>query len=310
MTSNEFNSQYRLLKQIAVKGGRSYTAEHRASGRAVMVHILEENRVGGAVGLEAVLEGLSPRDRSQILSTLTVETSLVVVTQFLAGFEGFEAWLSSRSAALPGSPPQPAEPPPQSQGEFTRLFRSASEDSTAPPPDLSFMVESKTPAAPPPGSQFTDLFRSPATPAPPNQGAAPPLPPVRIVGLRVPAASEPPAASEQLPRLVPNLERNREATVEPNLAAGLPRPGDVIIRGPEPTAPPPPPPSWTGPSEYTRQLGSVPLPSGELVQPEEAPTPPEEPEHRTKSFVPLLLILNIVFIMATGLVVYFALRRC
>src|SRR5688572_28027662 len=67
MTSDEFKSRYRLLKQMAVNEGLSYTGEHVPSGRAVLVHMLEEDRLGGAEGLRALLERLAPRDRARVL---------------------------------------------------------------------------------------------------------------------------------------------------------------------------------------------------------------------------------------------------
>ena len=132
MTSDEFGSQYRLLKQMAVKEGRSYTAEHVPSGRAVLVHIMEEDRIGGPSRLRTLLDGLDPGDRSRVLDTITVENSLVVVTQFLQDFDGLEPWLRARSAEPVTPPPTPAASPQEAHGEFTRLFRS-SENTGGPP---------------------------------------------------------------------------------------------------------------------------------------------------------------------------------
>jgi hypothetical protein len=67
-----------------------------------------------------------------------------------------------------------------------------------------------------------------------------------------------------------------------------------------------PPPIWSGPSEFTRQLERSPAISSVVpaVQAAELEPPPEK-----KSYVPLLLALNLIVIIATGLIVYFALRR-
>jgi hypothetical protein len=312
MTSDEFNSQYKLLKQITGKGGRSYTAEHLPSGRAVLVHILEENQVGGAAGLDALLERLPPRDKSRVLDTLTVDRSLVVVTQFLQGFEGFQDWLREKTAgtAPPAAPPTGS--PPQSHGEFTQLFRSSGD---APPPARdrapAEVVKPPTPA-PAAGSQFTDLFR--AAGAPPAQTQGPDratIPPVRMVGVRVPPPPVPALPPEmEPPRLTPNFGPGREPAAQPDPVAGWPRPDEVIIRTGEPAPPPLPPPSWEGPSEFTRQLGIVSQPTGELSTAAGVAAPQEEAGERKRSYLPLFLLLNLVFILATGLVVYFALRRC
>jgi len=56
-------------------------------------------------------------------------------------------------------------------------------------------------------------------------------------------------------------------------------------------------------------MGSL-SPTGELADPVEAPPPPDQPADHKRSYVPLFVVLNVVFILATGLVVYFALRRC
>ena len=96
---------------------------------------------------------------------------------------------------------------------------------------------------------------------------------------------------------------------EPGLA-GWPRPDEVVIRTGDPPSPPVPAPSWDAPSEYTRLFGSVPQPAGELADVPAMPPPAEEPAERKRSYLPLFLILNVVLILATGLVVYFALRRC
>jgi hypothetical protein len=315
MTSDEFGSQYRLLKQMAVKEGRSYTAEHVPSGRAVLVHFLEEERIGGASGLRTLLERLDPRDRSRVLDTITVENSLVVVTQFLQDFDGLEPWLRARSGEPVALPPTPAAPPQETHGEFTRLFRSSENMGDAPvnrPQDLeqpSGEVSSS-------GSNFTDLFRAPVMP--PDQTAhGGSIPSVRMVGVRVPLPPQPappppplnpqPPSDAAPPRLTPNFET--KAGPAPELA-GWPRPDEVVIRTGEPASAPVPQGSWRGPSEYTRMFGSVPQPTGELAQPLSPPEPPEEPPERKRSYLALFLVLNLVFILATGIILYFALRRC
>ena len=352
MTSDEFNSQYKLLNQMAVKEGRSYTAEHRASGRAVLVHVLDETQLGGISNLDAMLERLEPRDRSRVLATMTIDHSLVVITQFLQGFEGFEPWLRGKAEAPAAPLPPQAGPPDEQHGEFTRLFRAGK--TPVPPPDRP-SPPANLPPVPPvaSNSNFTDLFRAAAGPpaGSPRPDSAT-IPPVRLAGVRLPPP-EPATPESGPPRLVPNFESGPEpatpepgpprlvpnfetgpgpATPEPGpprlvpnfetggepaapaSLAGWPRADEVIIRGGDQPVAPLAPSSWEeGPSEYTRLLGTAGSafpPIGELAQAAEATEQREEPEGSKRSYIPLFVVLNLVFILATGLVVYFALRRC
>jgi hypothetical protein len=312
MTSDQFNSEYKLLKQVGGKGGRSYTAEHRASGRAVLVHILDESQVGGIAGLDALLGNLPPRDKARVLDRLTVESSLVVVTQFLQGFDTFESWLKGRSFAPTSRPVTPSDLPPEQEGEFTRLFRSAGDIPPPPPGRVPASPERAPPPAAPEGSKFTDLFRAQAEPPPPTQdpGDRATIPPVRMVGLRMALPPEPGSVAPELPRLRPNFGGSPEPRSQPDMAGGPPRHGDVVIRNAEPFDEPPPPPSLEGPSEFTRQLASALPPTGEFPGTAVHAPPPEEPPEEKRSYLPLFLVLNLVFILATGVIVYFLLKRC
>jgi hypothetical protein len=296
MTSDEFSSEYKLLKQIAANGGRSYTAEHLPSKRAVLVHILEENQVGGAAGLTELLGRLSPKDKTRILGTMKVEGSWVVVTQFLQGFQGFEAWVQTRSSAP--TPTASSAPPPEMHGEFTRLFRSSS-DAPASTADLSPVRDAPSP---PQASGFTDLFRAPAPP--PAHGQDPDratIPPIRMVGVRVPPPSQSVPQEPEPPRLKPNFGPSP-------VSSPAPAQPEVVIRTGDPP-PPSPPSSWDGPSEFTRLLGKVSL-TGEVAQVSGQPEALDDPVAAKPSYLPLFVVLNLVFILATGLIVYFALQRC
>jgi hypothetical protein len=244
---------------------------------------------------------------------MTVDRSLVVITQFLPDFDGFESWLRAKASG-PGTPPAPPPDQPQeSHGEFTRLFRAAGEPPAPPRGDFTSPgAGSAPPPAPTPvPGQFTDLFRAAAGPPPPIQRPDPDtIPPVRMVGVRVPPPSEPASPESGPPRLTPNFGPSRDPAARPETAAGWPQPGEVVIRNEEPAAAPLPPPSWDGPSEFTRLLGSVSPPTGELAQTATLSPPQEDPAERKRSYLPLFVVLNLVFVLATGLVVYFALRRC
>ncbi|MGH7525599.1 MAG: hypothetical protein ACREMX_02735, partial [Gemmatimonadales bacterium] len=167
----------------------------------------------------------------------------------------------------------------------------------------------------------TELFRPPTgEPAPaqslPGQdspGAT--MPPVRVVGLRVTTPREQPRREPEPPPRRPNfgggpaIPPTPPEPLTPRLEPRLP--GAPIIQAPELTPPPPmPSPVWSGPSEFTRQLQGGPRLGSEDPPVLAAPAPPEPPTPQKPSYVPLLLALNLVFIIATGLILYFALKRC
>lgn len=323
MTRDEFSSRYSLLKTRGDGPGRSYTAEHRSSGRLVQVHFIEGGQAGPGAELLRLVERLAPADRTKVLETLTVDDSIAFVTESLPGGQEFEPWL--RSAAGVGGPAA-ASPASPAAGEFTALFRAGDQaaPTSAPPPPAA-------PAAPAAGgSSFTEMFRAPVgqpTPPPaPAQGAGSTAPPVRVVGLRVPtppapirqeaagqpARQEPPGQGPALPVPTPHLGPGAAPSTPapPPLEPPAPRP--AALYAPGPAAPPPLQPGpWSGPSDFTRQLnpaaqftGPVPV----LPGPPDAGTAP--PEHRKTSYLPLFVALNLAFIIITGLVLYFALRRC
>ena len=76
-----------------------------------------------------------------------------------------------------------------------------------------------------------------------------------------------------------------------------------------PPAPSPSPAFRQGPSDYTRILGGAGA-LGDVPILEAGPPPAATPAPSSRSHWPLWLLLNVVLILATGLVVYFALKRC
>lgn len=305
MTSEEFSSKYRLLKAMGDGPDRRYTAEHRSSGQMVLVHFIDRDSADLGSELSGLVERLAPPDRAKVLETLTVDRSLVFVTQFIQVGRGFEHWLRAAAGAAPASPP-PAQQP--GLGEFTAMFHAGEEA-----PSENQLAPPKPTAAP----SFTDLFRS-ATPdhqttdpKPAAHRPPPAPPPVRVVGVRVPTPPKPVAAKPpELAIPKPHLGEVRAGPVAPP-PVEAPVPRKAALFTPEPPAPPPPRAgSWSGPSDYTRELDpgarfSEPVP---VVPP--AADNPEAPDKRKGSYLPLLLVLNLCFIIATGLVVYFALRSC
>jgi hypothetical protein len=324
MTSDEFKSKYRLLKQIAAGGGRTYTAQHCATGRAVLVHFADEELTRAEGTLGALLFRLNPRDRSKVLETMTVDRSLVVVTQFLENFETFEAWLRSRTdtpEALNEALPTPT-PTPRAAGDFTQLFRpigdspapgNAEAATPAPLPDLAAAPAPRPPVfqppeRPPATPNFTELFRGPAEPAPASRRSDSEPGPLPIISLRLP--SRPVLSGPEPPLAPPKLTPNLEAAAPPPEPLDLPRLGNFLLDAPEPASPAQPAPlAWGAASEFTRQLNRSPQVSSvtpEVVAGAEPSPPLARP---TRSYVPLLLALNLVLIVAVGLILYFALRR-
>jgi hypothetical protein len=332
MTSDEFDSKYRLLKQIAGGRWRTFTAEHRLSRRAVLAHFVDQAAADGGASLLSQIEQLKPIDRSKLLETMTVGGSLVFVTEVLDGLD-FESWLRSKTSTAPDSVPQipPASPPPApaTHGEFTQLFRpveygdtplpgAAPADASGvfgghqpPPPAAPAEKRAPEPAGAAPGASFTELFRASASAKPAERSVKPAdrldqaPPPIRVVGLRVPAGRE-----SVPPPPKPNFGGGLDtplAAPEP-IEPRLPRDPYLAESGPASPLPPPPQPVWAGPSDFSRQLERLPV-SSEVPAAAASPQPSAPPAAKP-SYVPLLLVLNLVVIIATGLVVYFALKRC
>jgi hypothetical protein len=332
MTSDEFVSKYKLLKQITSEGGRSHTAVERASGRHVLAHYLDQASDLAGESLADLVAALSASDRSRILEVATVDGSPVVVTDVLENFKAFSTWLRSRGSAggdftqlfrasaegestarpAPEPPPRPqlGEGPEPAQhaapGGFTELFRQQ--------PGAGGSDRERTPAAAAGG--FTELFRQAgsgaARPEPPVESTIPPVPlvSVRMGPLSPPSARPlaPPSARPPVPapRLGGNFGGPSPAPVAaPPIAAPK---LDAPDASPRPGAPPG---QWAGPSDFTRLLSRSPEPdTAEPNAPAAAAPPPIGPAAARKSMlVPLLLALNLIAIVAVGLIVYFALKR-
>ena len=309
MKSEEFGVRYRLLKVLSDGPVRSYTAEQRGSGRVVLVHVVEDALSDLSVELSDLVRRLEPADRAKVLEVVTVGPSVAFVTQVIPGNQGFEEWVRAKAATARPPREMPARPAPP-PGEFTAMFKSPEAEPLPPvvPPPAPPAAPDQAPAR---GGSFTDLFRAPAAhptpapeiPPPPPAAAVTPAAPVKVVSLRV--TPPPPPVAAQPPVKVPTPDLGRAG---PPIAATPPVARQGALFTPE--QPPPPtrqPEVWSGPSDYTRQLNSAaepPPPAPEV--PPEAPVPAEG----RRSLVPLLLGLNLVVIVVTGLVVYFALRRC
>jgi len=233
MTSIDFASRYRLLKNVATRGARSFLAQQVSLGRMVMVHYLDSETPEQRTATLARLDALKPPAREKLVEIADVDGSPVAVTQFISSFVDFSTWLDqvSPASAIPAAPPTPkiVESAP---GDFTRAFNKI--EAPAAPPVIPRAPErpraAQSPAPPPPAparsaSEFTKIFgkvdlgqakpaaaprgeaapsptpdelNSPtliiAAPKPAPKQAAPPPPPVTTVPPPPVATVPPPAA--------------------------------------------------------------------------------------------------------------------
>jgi hypothetical protein len=173
MTRDEFSTKYKLLGLLRQGEGPTYSAEHRSTGRAVLVHFLPVDSPTAAM-LPDLLSRLGPTDAVKIIETLMVEGSPIVVSGPLDAPGSFEQWLRARAGALPVSgapaaaasssspdsassviPAAAAEP---LGGDFTQLFRPAEESPIG--GELDRATPEHKPAAPTASGSFTALFQA------------------------------------------------------------------------------------------------------------------------------------------------------
>ena len=346
MTRDEFADRYKLLQPLATGDGSSYAAEYRDAGQAVLVHFLPTDADAATAVLD-LIEGLPPAERAAIIETPTVETSTVVVTKPIELHGSFEQWLRSRrrepsssvsaSAVFPAPPPAP-DP---SAGEFTQLFRAG--DEVPPPGAAPRLPEPASAAAPPqparviPSGSFTALFQPPAPPAPAASDPVPPTataPAIPIRRLRVPTAVPPPPQDAPPPSplspgpdqatlppvpLMPGPDLapprlNVPGATQPHAPSTpvVPRPHQGFVLptmvAPPSASPRPAPHAAAVSSDYTR-IHKGAREAAQLEPP--APPAPAEPSAPAgaRSYLPLLILLNVVLIVGTALVVYFALKH-
>jgi len=101
MTSTEFAAKYRLLKNVATRGARSFLAQQVALGRMVMVHYLESETPQQRATTLARLDALRRPAREKLLEVADVDGAPVAVTLFISSFVDFTTWLDSVSPASP-----------------------------------------------------------------------------------------------------------------------------------------------------------------------------------------------------------------
>ena len=103
MTSIEFAAKYRLLKNVATRGARSFLAQQVELGRMVMVHYLDSETPEQRSTTLARLEALQDPARKKLLEIADVDGSPVAVTLFLTSFSDFTTWLDSVSSVAPAA---------------------------------------------------------------------------------------------------------------------------------------------------------------------------------------------------------------
>lgn len=139
MTRDEFSQRYRLVEQLT----SGEVASHRAldsEGQPVMLHMFgDANRTTEAVA--SMLAPLRSGESLKVREVIEVEGSVVAVTEEIAPFTSFEAWIAAsgdQEPAPPGSEPAPADA--RQPGPYTMIFQGLV------PPDAPAV---KPPDAPP-----------------------------------------------------------------------------------------------------------------------------------------------------------------
>src|SRR5579885_503736 len=105
MTSTEFAARYRLLKNVANRGARSFLAQQVELGRMVMVHYLDSETPEQRASALARLRALREPARNKLMEIAEVDGAPVAVTLFISSFVDFATWLDQVS--------DPAAPAPE-----------------------------------------------------------------------------------------------------------------------------------------------------------------------------------------------------
>jgi hypothetical protein len=199
MTSTEFAARYRLLKNVASRGARSFLAQQVELGRMVMVHYLDSESPQQRTATLRRLQSLQGAARQKLIEIADVDGSPVAVTVFISSFADFATWLDSVAGsavaappAVPVASPAPARPAaaPPTASDFTRAFgkvdappRAASSPVIAPPVAAAAVRRPDPPARS--GGEFTRIFGKVDEPvlgvsSLGTSAAPPPLPPANV----------------------------------------------------------------------------------------------------------------------------------
>lgn len=184
-----FYSRYQLEKLVADGPVKTFRALENATGRAVLLHLLD---AGSRSLYDAIAAGC--RDAQGLAKAPLIEMgeyagSLYVVTETIEPFTDLRTWVARTWPGLSPAPPPPVAPEirsPSGPGEFTRMFglRGAGALPVEVPPlappkremgafTAEFFARSEAlPAAPPPVSAQPSAWPAPAAP---QQAPVPPL---------------------------------------------------------------------------------------------------------------------------------------
>jgi hypothetical protein len=204
--------------------------------------------------------------------------------------------------AQPQPPPQPA-PPSAQPGEFTRMFQSPQRSTPQPAPVPTGPAPSSTST---PG-EFTRFFETPVAPGPLPQSPA----------IQKPLAPQPPGSGgvNRVGEFTQMFGRGSVPSAPPPPPSAPPPVASGATNAfavPRPASPPAAPIIPRGPSEYTQMFAQpAPLTLGQPSpqQPQPAQPKPLSKSAPAKSYLPLILGLAAVVILAVVIVLIFALRR-
>jgi len=207
--------------------------------------------------------------------------------------------LSSAESTVPIDKVQPVQDKPASTGAFTQMFSAPSRSEQPPKSESEFtrmFTASKPsePQKPEPADGFTQIFSA----APPKSETG------DFTRMFRPGAAPPATNAKE------NWVDSSQPVLNMNLSGSEGATGAFQVRStPAPAASMP----EQGPSDFTRMI-SVPasLPKEESSNAPSSPPPqpaPAEPASQKKSYLPLIIILNVLFVGAVILVLVFLLKR-
>lgn len=268
MTSTEFAAKYRLLKNVATRGARSFLAQQVELGRMVMVHYLDAENAGERAATVARLNALPSGSRGKLTEIAEVDGTPVAVTLFISSFKDFETWLDSVSpptsaptAAPEVAPASKPEAPKKTPGEFTRIFAKVDESSVAPstlPPIAMGVTPTRNEDAIP--TVIMEAVKPPKAASPPKPEPPPPEDSGSSFTAIFGSLRDSPHAPDDLPAPSPlSLPPAASAPLMPP----APPPLDFRPRSPSPA---PQAPEASQPGEFTQLFQRL-SPSGGVQSP-------------------------------------------
>jgi hypothetical protein len=263
MTSAEFAGKYRLLKNVADRGARTFLAQQTALGRMVMVHYLDAGSAADRQTSLSRLQSLRPAAREKVLEITDVDGVPVAVTLYITSFGDLSTWLEqnldSPKQDLPSAPPAGSF-----GGEFTRAFGKVDPPRSAPEQPAA----QRAPSAPPAEGEFTRQFGKIGTPPPSDLAPTPANRPAAAAPAQPRDPVKPPPPQFGQPDEVDEPTLIIEA-VKPPAPAPKPAPAPIAAApaprpvapprpaAPPPAAPPPPAPSAPAQGEFTRMFSGL-----------------------------------------------------